>query len=78
MRLGGALAAAAVRFDYGRLDADVFDRLEHLNSSKRICSARRRATLLLALLELVDMVAFVDIPAGQMIGMGWMCRTCWR
>ena len=60
----GPIVAAAVRFDYGRLDADVSARLEHLNSSKKV-SALRRAALLPVLFELVDMVAYIAIPAGQ-------------
>ena len=60
----GPLVAAAVRFDYARLDADVVERLEHLNSSKKV-TPLRRAALLPVLLELVDMVAYVAIPAGQ-------------
>lgn len=60
----GPLVAAAVRFDYDRLDADALARLEHLNSSKKV-TPLRRAALLPVLLELVDMVAYVAIPAGQ-------------
>ena len=60
----GPLAAAAVRFDYDRLNADAFARLEHLNSSKDV-SPPRRAMLLPILVEFADMIAFVVIPAGQ-------------
>jgi ribonuclease HII len=60
----GPLVAGAVRFDYARLDADVFERLEHLNSSKKV-TPLRRAALLPVLFELADMVAYVAIPAGQ-------------
>src|SRR4029079_2934144 len=51
----GPIVAAAVRFDYDRLDADVFARLEYLNSSKKVTAARR-AALLPVLLEVADMV----------------------
>jgi ribonuclease HII len=60
----GPLVAAAVRLDCDRLDPDVVARLEHLNSSKKVTAARR-AALLPVLLEVVDMVAYVAIPAGQ-------------
>jgi ribonuclease HII len=60
----GPLVIAAVRFDYGRLDAAAEARLEHLNDSKRV-SERRRAMLLPILLELADTAAVVVIPADQ-------------
>jgi len=60
----GPLAAAAVRFDYHRLDADAFARMGHLNSSKDVTSPRRSA-LLPVILELADMVAFVVMSARQ-------------
>ena len=60
----GPLVAAAVRLDCDRLDADAVARLEHLNSSKKVTAARR-AALVPVLLEVLDMVAFVAIPAAQ-------------
>jgi ribonuclease HII len=60
----GPMVAAAVRFDYDLLDADVFARLQYLNSSKKVTPSRR-AALLPVLLEVADMVAYVAIPAGQ-------------
>jgi len=36
----GPLVAAAVRFDYARLDADAFARLADLNDSKKLSSQR--------------------------------------
>lgn len=60
----GPMVAAAVRFDYERLDADAFARMEHLNSSKKV-SPLRRAALLPVLLEVADMVACVAIPVAS-------------
>jgi ribonuclease HII len=60
----GPMVAAAVRFDYDRLDADAFARLGDLNSSKKL-TAPRRAALLPVLLEVADMVSYVAIPATQ-------------
>ena len=62
--MAGPLVAAAVRFDYARLDADAFARLADLNDSKKL-SSRRRAALLPIVFEVADMVAVVVIPAGQ-------------
>ena len=62
--MAGPLVAAAVRFDYERLDADVFARLADLNDSKKL-SARRRAALLPVVLEVADMAVSVVIPPGQ-------------
>jgi ribonuclease HII len=60
----GPLVAAAVGFDYERLDADAFARLADLNDSKKR-SPRRRAALLPVVLEVADMAVSVVIPAGQ-------------
>jgi ribonuclease HII len=66
--MAGPLVAAAVRFDYERLDADAdadaVARLADLNDSKKL-SSRRRAALLPVVFEVADMVVFVVIPAGQ-------------
>lgn len=64
--MAGPLVAAAVRFDYARLDADAdaFARLADLNDSKKL-SSRRRAALLPVVFEVADMAVFVVIPAGQ-------------
>src|SRR3954453_5476432 len=62
--MAGPLVAAAVRFDYERLDADAVSRLADLNDSKKL-SARRRAALLPVVFEVADMVVSVVIPAGQ-------------
>ncbi len=62
--MAGPLVAAAVRFDYARLDADAFARLEDLNDSKKL-SPRRRAALLPVVLDVADMAVSVVIPAGQ-------------
>jgi len=62
--MAGPLVAAAVRFDYERLDADAFARLADLNDSKKL-SSRRRVALLPIVLEAADMVKSVVIPAGQ-------------
>ena len=62
--MAGPLVAAAVRFDYERLDADAYARLADLNDSKKL-SSRRRAALLPVVFELADMVVSVVIPAGQ-------------
>jgi ribonuclease HII len=64
--MAGPLVAAAVRFDYERLDADAdaVARLADLNDSKKL-SARRRAALLPVVFEVADMVVSVVIPAGQ-------------
>ena len=71
--MAGPLVAAAVRFDYERLDADAFARLADLNDSKKL-SARRRAALLPAVLEVADMAVSVVVPAGQIDRDGLMCR----
>ena len=60
----GPLVAAAVRFDYDRVDANAVARLEHLNDSKKV-TPRRRAALLPVILEVADVVAIVVIPAAQ-------------
>src|SRR3954467_30044 len=62
--MAGPLVAAAVRFNYERLDADADARLADLNDSKKL-SSRRRAALLPVVFELADMVVSVGIPAGQ-------------
>jgi ribonuclease HII len=62
--MAGPLVAAAVRFDYERLDADAAARLADLNDSKKL-SSRRRAALLPVVFEVADMVVSVVIPAGQ-------------
>ena len=62
--LAGPLVAAAVRFDYARLDADAVARLADLNDSKKL-SPRRRAALLPVVLDVADMAVFVVIPAAQ-------------
>ena len=62
--MAGPLVAAAVRFDYERLDADAVARLADLNDSKKL-SSRRRAALLPVVLEVADMAVSVVIPAGQ-------------
>ena len=62
--MAGPLVAAAVRFDYARLDADAFARLADLNDSKKL-SSRRRAALLPVVFEVADMAVSVVIPAGQ-------------
>ena len=64
--MAGPLVAAAVRFDYVRLDADAdaFARLADLNDSKKL-SSRRRAALLPVVFEVADMAVSVVIPAGQ-------------
>jgi ribonuclease HII len=62
--MAGPLVAAAVRFDYGRLDADGDARLADLNDSKRL-SSRRRAALLPVVLEMADMVMTAIVPATQ-------------
>ena len=64
--MAGPLVAAAVRFDYERLDADedAVARLADLNDSKKL-SPRRRAALLPVVLEVADMAVSVVIPAGQ-------------
>ena len=62
--MAGPLVAAAVRFDYERLDADAVARLEDLNDSKKL-SPRRRAALLPVMFEVADMAVSVVIPAGQ-------------
>ena len=62
--MAGPLVAAAVRFDYERLDADADARLADLNDSKKL-SSRRRAALLPIVFEVADMVVSVVIPAAQ-------------
>ena len=62
--MAGPLVAAAVRFDYERLDTDADTRLADLNDSKKL-SSRRRAALLPVVFELADMVVSVVIPASQ-------------
>ena len=62
--MAGPLVAAAVRFDYARLDADAFARLADLNDSKKL-SPRRRAALLPIVFEVADMAVSVVIPAGR-------------
>ena len=62
--MAGPLVAAAVRFDYERLDANADARLVGLNDSKKL-SWRQRAALLPVVFEVADMVVSVIIPAGQ-------------
>ena len=62
--MAGPLVAAAVRFDYERLDADAFERLADLNDGKQL-TPRRRAALLPVVLDVADMAVTVVIPAGQ-------------
>jgi ribonuclease HII len=62
--MAGPLVAAAVRFDYARLDENAFARLADLNDSKKV-SPRRRAALLPIVFEVADMAVSVVIPAGQ-------------
>jgi ribonuclease HII len=62
--MAGPLVAAAVRFDYARLEADAIARLADLNDSKKL-SSRRRAALLPVVFEVADVAASVVIPAGQ-------------
>src|SRR4051812_49897384 len=64
--MAGPLVAAAVRFDYERLDADAdaYARLADLNDSKKL-SSRRRAALLPVVFEVADMVVSVVISAGR-------------
>src|SRR4051795_9385239 len=62
--MAGPLVAAAVRFDYGRLDADAEAQLADLNDSKKL-SSRRRAALLPVLLGVADLAVTVVVPAGQ-------------
>ena len=59
--MAGPLVAAAVRFDYERLDADAFARLADLNDSKKL-SSRRRAALLPVVFEVADMVVVRGHP----------------
>src|SRR4051794_38203852 len=67
--MAGPLVAAAVRFDYERLDADSAARLADLNDSKRL-SSRRRAALLPVVLEVADMVMTAIVPATQIDRVG--------
>jgi ribonuclease HII len=60
----GPLVAAAVRFDYRRLNAAAQERLDHLNDSKKVSPARR-AGLLPVIYELADMVSVVVVSAGE-------------
>ncbi len=62
--MAGPLAAAAVRFDYERLEADAFTRLEDLDDGKKL-SPRLRAALMPIILDLADMAVSVVIPARQ-------------
>src|SRR4051812_16497507 len=62
--MAGPLVAAAVRFDYERLDAGAEARVADLNDSKKL-SSRRRAALLPVVFEVADMVVTVVIPAVQ-------------
>ena len=62
--MAGPLVAAAVRFDYERLDANADARLVGLNDSKKL-SSRQRAALLPVVFEVADIVVTVVIPAGQ-------------
>jgi ribonuclease HII len=62
--MAGPLVAAAVRFDYDRLDEDAVARLADLNDGKKL-SPRRRAALLPVVFEVADIVSTVVIPAGQ-------------
>src|SRR5262249_19872808 len=62
--MAGPLVAAAVRFDYARIDAETVARLADLNDSKKL-SPRRRAALLPVVFDVADMAASVVVPAGQ-------------
>jgi ribonuclease HII len=62
--MAGPLVAAAVRFDYARLDADAVARLADLDDGKNR-SPRRRAALLPIVFEVADIAVSVVIPAGQ-------------
>lgn len=67
--MAGPLVAAAVRFDYERLDANDFSRLGDLNDGKKL-SSRRRAHLLPVVFETADTVVFVTISASQIDQVG--------
>lgn len=60
----GPLVAAAVRFDYSRLDAAAQDRLRYLNDSKLV-TPPRRAALLPIIFELASTVSIVVISAAE-------------
>lgn len=62
--IAGPLVAAAVRFDYERLDANDFSRLSDLNDGKQL-TPRRRALLLPVIFEVADIVVTVAISARQ-------------
>lgn len=62
--LAGPLVAAAVRFDYGRLDAGAIARLAGLNDSKKL-TPRRRAELLPIVCEVAAQVEIAFISPGQ-------------
>lgn len=61
--MAGPLVAAAVRFDYSRMDTHAVARLADLNDSKKL-SPRRRGEVLPSVLEAADSVAFVVVPAS--------------
>lgn len=60
----GPLVAAAVRFDYERLDAEAVARLEGLNDSKKV-SPRRRAALLPVIMEVADVATVMVVSAAE-------------
>jgi ribonuclease HII len=55
--MAGPLVAAAVRFDYERVDADAVARLEDLNDSKTLSSRRRPRRTPLVSRTVRDLVA---------------------
>jgi ribonuclease HII len=60
----GPLVAAAVRFDYERLDSATEERLATLNDSKKLTELQR-AMLLPVILEAADEAAVVIVSAAQ-------------
>jgi ribonuclease HII len=65
----GPLVAAAVRFDYRRVDVATQERLDYLNDSKKVSPARR-AALLPIIFEVADMVSVVVVSAAEIDGGG--------
>jgi ribonuclease HII len=60
----GPLVAAAVRFDYDRLDAAAQERFDYLNDSKLV-SPPRRGVLLPVIFEVASMVSIVVVSAAE-------------
>lgn len=60
----GPLIAAAVRFDYDRIDSATIARLGDLNDCKQV-SEGRRAALLPVVLEVADVSAVVSVSAAD-------------